>query len=166
TLVELLVVIAIIGILAVVAVPALFKNINKAKIADVEADYSAIKSAVLSYYTDENKLPKYTTTDLGEYMDSLPTKPAIEGKYDIIEATETGSDPISGTTKQSLFLEINGANTTEDQMKKLISDMGNDMVYVKGATNFEESTNESLKEGKGIIIRIKMIDNTSSVTKK
>ena len=58
TLVELLVVIAIIGILAVVAVPALFKNINKAKVADVESDYSAIKSAVLSYYTDNNTLPE------------------------------------------------------------------------------------------------------------
>ncbi len=36
TLVELLVVIAIIGILAVVAVPALFKNIEKGKIAELE----------------------------------------------------------------------------------------------------------------------------------
>lgn len=55
TLVELLVVIAIIGILAVVAVPALFKNIEKAKVADLEADISAIRSAVLSNYADESK---------------------------------------------------------------------------------------------------------------
>ena len=52
TLVEILVVIAIIGILAVVAVPSLFKNIEKAKIAELEADISAIKSAALSYYAD------------------------------------------------------------------------------------------------------------------
>ena len=55
TLVELLVVIAIIGILAVVAVPALFKNIEKGKVADLEADISAIRSAVLSNYADESK---------------------------------------------------------------------------------------------------------------
>lgn len=52
TLVELLVVIAIIGILAVVAVPSLFKNINKAKAADIVSDYSAIKAAVTSAYAD------------------------------------------------------------------------------------------------------------------
>lgn len=57
TLVELLVVIAIIGILAVVAVPALFKNIEKGKVADLEADISAIRSAVLSYYTNNSEYP-------------------------------------------------------------------------------------------------------------
>ncbi|MDK2564760.1 prepilin-type N-terminal cleavage/methylation domain-containing protein [Romboutsia sedimentorum] len=46
TLVELLVVIVIL------AVPALFKNINKAKAADLKADYKAFKSASLYYYTD------------------------------------------------------------------------------------------------------------------
>ncbi|MCI9975615.1 prepilin-type N-terminal cleavage/methylation domain-containing protein [Clostridioides difficile] len=55
TLVELLVVVAIIGILAVIALPALFKNIEKSKIAKLEADVSAIKSASLSYYADESK---------------------------------------------------------------------------------------------------------------
>ncbi|WP_081712310.1 type IV pilin protein [[Clostridium] dakarense] len=57
TLVELLVVIAIIGILAVVAVPALFKNIEKGKVADLESDMSAIRSAVLSYYADNSEYP-------------------------------------------------------------------------------------------------------------
>ena len=57
TLVELLVVIAIIGILAVVAVPALFKNIEKGKVADLESDISAIRSAVLSYYTNNSEYP-------------------------------------------------------------------------------------------------------------
>ena len=43
TLVEILVVIAIIGILAVVAVPSLFKNIEKAKIAEFRGRYKHIK---------------------------------------------------------------------------------------------------------------------------
>ncbi|KPI53616.1 pilin [Clostridioides difficile] len=55
TLVELLVVVAIIGILAVIALPALFKNIEKAKIAKLESDVTAIKSASLSYYADKSK---------------------------------------------------------------------------------------------------------------
>ena len=84
TLVELLVVIAIIGILAVVAVPALFKNIEKAKVADLEADISAIKSATISYVTDNNLLPIDIATTgaadgnaaaikvaLGENLDSI-----------------------------------------------------------------------------------------------
>src|SRR5699024_8435886 len=57
TLVELLVVIAIIGILAVVAVPALFKNIEKGKVADLESDISAIRSAALSVYADTSVMP-------------------------------------------------------------------------------------------------------------
>lgn len=57
TLVELLVVIAIIGILAVVALPSLFKNIEKSKVADLTADINAIRAASLAYYTDENKYP-------------------------------------------------------------------------------------------------------------
>ena len=84
TLVELLVVIAIIGILAVVAVPALFSNINKAKVASVESDYSSVKSAALSYYSDTNKIPVTTTdkaglTILETYMESLPDKADIGG---------------------------------------------------------------------------------------
>lgn len=59
TLVELLVVIAVIGILAVIAVPALFKNIEKGKIADLEYEYDAYKSAALTYYADTGELPYY-----------------------------------------------------------------------------------------------------------
>lgn len=82
---ELLVVIAIIGILAVVAVPALFININKAKVASVESDYSSVKSAALSYYSDTNKIQLAATTDkagltiLETYMESLPDKADIGG---------------------------------------------------------------------------------------
>ena len=66
TLVELLVVIAIIGILAVVAVPSLFKNINKANAADVVADISAIKTAVVAEYADKGAFTPgtYTTEKL------------------------------------------------------------------------------------------------------
>lgn len=160
TLVELLVVIAIIGILAVVAVPALFKNINKAKVADVESDYSAIKSAVLSYYTDKNTFP-ITTTDstgdqsvttnwyekLGDYMDSVPTDSSLNGTYNL---------ELVGT---KLYLSISGANITEEQLTKLTQDIGVEKVYVKaakqsGTASFtaqpEEYTKVILGEGSNI----------------
>lgn len=54
TLVELLVVIAIIGIVVAVATPALFKNINKAKVAELISDYNTIKGGVLEYYSDKS----------------------------------------------------------------------------------------------------------------
>ncbi|NPV28510.1 MAG: prepilin-type N-terminal cleavage/methylation domain-containing protein [Firmicutes bacterium] len=57
TLVGLLVVIAIIGILAAVILSNAFKAIEKSKVAAAEADYRAIKAAVLSAYTDTGTWP-------------------------------------------------------------------------------------------------------------
>ncbi|MGX4601544.1 type II secretion system protein [Faecalimicrobium sp. JNUCC 81] len=54
TLVELLVIIAIIGILAVVSLPALFDNINKAKVSELLSDYNVIKAGIAQYYSDNN----------------------------------------------------------------------------------------------------------------
>lgn len=87
TLIELLVVISIIGILAVVAVPALFKNIQKSKIADLESDYNAIKSAVLSIYTEGNKLayePVHTSNTINEYLEYKIENTPIGGQYYIV----------------------------------------------------------------------------------
>ena len=113
TLVELLVVIAIIGILAVVAVPALFKNINKSKVADLESDYSAIKSAVLSYYTDNNKLPG-VPGNLANDMDSVPVKSALgEGEYTFKESNNifyllVGDETLKSTQDEEEGYENNG----------------------------------------------------------
>ncbi|UWD49344.1 prepilin-type N-terminal cleavage/methylation domain-containing protein [Clostridioides difficile] len=129
TLVELLVVIAIIGVLAVVAVPALFSNINKAKVASVESDYSSVKSAALSYYSDTNKMPAATAdstkpanlNDLNSYMDTLPDKADIGGSYQLF---------LSG---KKLVLQIgvedNGATLTKAQSAKLVSDLGENKIY-------------------------------------
>lgn len=125
TLVELLVVIAIIGILAVVAVPALFSNINKAKVASVESDYSSIKSAALSYYSDTNKIPTGDLTTLESYMESLPDKADIGGKYKLIKVGN------------KLVLQIgtndDGVTLTEAQSAKLLSDIGENKIYTDAA---------------------------------
>lgn len=120
TLVELLVVIAIIGILAVVAVPALFSNINKAKVASVESDYSSIKSAALSYYADENKLPTDIATNLKTYLESDITNSDVGGTYSLVKGADND---------KKLALLITGATLTKEQASKLVSDIGADKVY-------------------------------------
>ncbi|HSQ88647.1 type II secretion system protein [Romboutsia sp.] len=145
TLVELLVVIAIIGILAVVAVPALLKNINKAKVADVESDYSSIKSAVLSYYADKNEMPTTTTEEiegsevttewnkkLADYMDSVPTEAKFGGTYTLDLENNT------------LYLTITDVKATDEQVNKLKDDIGGNKV--------SDITNKTIK--------LELIENT------
>lgn len=72
TLVELLVVIAIIGILAVVAVPSLFKNIDKAKASQVVTNVKALKTEILTEYANSNTDAAIVTTmTTGTYIKDL-----------------------------------------------------------------------------------------------
>ena len=75
TLVELLVVIAIIGVLAVVAVPSLFKQINKAKASDAIAYVSAVKTAAISEYaSNPSSIPTASAVEalVEDKPDSIP----------------------------------------------------------------------------------------------
>lgn len=105
TLVELLVVIAIIGILAVVAVPALFKNIEKGKVADLESDISALRSAVLSYYTDNSEYPIDPGATSGENDDMTPI--FTPDKKTAITGGDTLS-PINNKASLAIFSELEG----------------------------------------------------------
>jgi general secretion pathway protein G len=74
TLVELLVVIAIIAILAAVVAPNAFKTIEKSKVTAIEADYRAVKTATLVYYSDIGQWPGTPTTaedDPGFVVESI-----------------------------------------------------------------------------------------------
>ncbi|MBT2157458.1 pilin [Clostridioides difficile] len=153
---ELLVVIAIIGILAVVAVPALFSNINKAKVASVESDYSSVKSA-LSYYSDTNKIPVTTTdkaglTILETYMESLPDKADIGGKYKLIK--------VGNKLVLQIGTDTEGVTLTEAQSAKLLSDIGKDKIYtgVTGDNFGDELTDTTKIDNKALYIVL--IDNT------
>ena len=127
TLVELLVVIAIIAILAVVAVPSLMKNINKAKAADLVADYSAIKSQVLSNYAD-NTLEDgtYTKTEDGTWLKSKSNN--IIEVQDLSEEAEYSLEITNQTAKLTITAknsdiaskvaaDINGTIDKEDNKK-------------------------------------------------
>ena len=130
TLVELLVVIAIIGILAVVAVPALFKNIEKGKVADLESDISAIRSAALSYYADTSTMPEQS--DILTGSDKICAE--IEGLSNPFKATsyETSMD------KNNLILTIEMPNKiSASGMKKLKQDLGDKL---QGAGNTASET--------------------------
>ena len=156
TLVELLVVIAIIGILAVVAVPALFKNIEKGKVADLESDISAIRSAVLSYYTNNSEYPiDNVTKTQGQTKSQVAKeeKPVIlgkgqrtsenEGTQALLSELEGLSFPYGGSytltgddgtsiakSPATLYLTIttedSSTTISEDGLKKLAQDLALD----------------------------------------
>ena len=121
TLVELLVVIAIIGILAVVAVPALFKNIEKGKIADLEGDISAIRSAALSYYADNSSYP-ISTTDI-----------AVPGSI-ISDELEGLSKPFGGTyTLRRMYISNTDTYNDSPSDKSPSTDKGEVLQLVIGS---------------------------------
>ena len=154
TLVELLVVIAIIGILAVVAVPALFKNIEKGKIADLEADISAIRSAALSVYADTSALPVSTPSSTGMANDNINAE--LEGlSYPFKGTYELALD---SSTPKDLVLNIdlsstaNGKKISANGAKKLSQDLSNITLYKEGNTVANGTTDDVTK------ITIKILD--------
>jgi general secretion pathway protein G len=121
TLVELLVVIAIIGILAVVALPTLFKNIDKAKVADLESDISAIKSATTSYVADKNELPA-TSTDKAAIIENLDGN--LENVSDPYDATYAmSSNTTNGTVTLTVTLRQALSTTASEKITKDLSGM-------------------------------------------
>lgn len=100
TLVELLVVIAIIGVLAAVAVPSLFKNLEKGKVAKLEADINLIKSEILADYADTAKLPTagaITPTGLTNPFTGITY--ALEADGDLIVKISSSDLSTEGRTK-------------------------------------------------------------------
>lgn len=99
TLVELLVVIAIIGVLAVVAVPSLFKQVNKAKASDAVAYISAARTAAISEYVSTSTVP--TATAVEALVEDKPD--SISGSIDIPE-------PAAGATKITMKVTLTKAD--------------------------------------------------------
>lgn len=157
TLVELLVVIAIIGILAAIITPNAFKAIEKGKVAAAEADYKAIKAAVLNYYTDTGTWPPITGDGSsiearmfvtgengggwtkpdgwnGPYLERWPNKNPWGGYYKYVYWT--GSDsPWERPARWIELSDVPGANgnSSTGAAKQLQDDLGEEIVKFDGS---------------------------------
>ncbi|SHJ08997.1 prepilin-type N-terminal cleavage/methylation domain-containing protein [Desulfofundulus thermosubterraneus] len=152
TLVELLVVIAIIGILAAIITPNAFKAIEKGKVAAAEADYKAIKAAVLNYYTDTGQWPGMGSdngsreTEMfvtgvnvpngwnGPYLERWPSKNPWGGYYKFVNWTANDS-PWGSPARWVELSSVPGANgnSSTGAAKRLQDDLGEDVVKFDGS---------------------------------
>lgn len=144
TLIELLVAIAIVGILAVVAVPALFSNIGKAKVANMESDYKAVKAAIIEYYSDKNKYPTGFTSGvfphttgkylygIEDYIDKIPDKCSIGEKYSLV----------NDESKNKIALRILNPKINQRQLDKMIEDFGEKKLFTGAYMYNDIGTNE------------------------
>ena len=103
TLVELLVVIAIIGILAVVAVPSLFKNIDKAKASQVVTNVKALKTEILTEYADGKNdgdvVSAMKETNILSVLELKTNEGKLGESYSVVENGDA--------TDGKVFIEIN-----------------------------------------------------------
>ena len=155
TLVELLVVIAIIAILAAVVAPNAFKAIEKSKITAIEADYRAIKTATLVYYSDTGEWPEDEAAEAGfikearvaspgtqaeidgwngPYLDVWPAKSPFGTGYVFLNNTTTA--PVTDAPIEAIYLKITDLPTTAyDRLK---TDLGEAQVF-QGTVAAEKS---------------------------
>ncbi|MCX7770292.1 MAG: type II secretion system protein GspG [Proteobacteria bacterium] len=70
TLIEVIVVAAIIAVLAGIIVPLVFKEVDESKISKAKADLKTIQTAIMMFYKDNQKWPKYEN-DGGTLVESV-----------------------------------------------------------------------------------------------
>jgi len=102
TLLELLIVIIIIGLLALVIVPNLLSGPARARDSQRKADMRTIKTALESYYNDNNSYPtslQVLTEGTTPYLKTLPTDPKTKQVY---VYTTTGNPPSNYLLKVTL----------------------------------------------------------------
>ena len=146
TLVEILVVVAIVGILAMVSVPSLVQNIDKAKVTRIITKYDAFKKSTIS----NTELKEVTLTDdlknsIIKDVNSIPEQTPIGGKYDL-DSVEGGKHPNKdgdGLEENDTQVSWNIALVIEEtdnskiyitgkQFKQLVKTLGNTNIIIKG----------------------------------
>lgn len=156
TLVELLVVIAIIGILAVVALPSLFSNIQKSKAAELESEYNGIRSASMAFYADNNVVAvgakngdtttaQDGTSALKGYQevfseieglksrgtgDATVYQSSLNGDYSLVTSSENSTPSPTNTWKSTLVITNADIESDSKAAQKLIKDIGSDKVHI------------------------------------
>jgi len=111
TMVELVVIIAIIAILSAILIPAVFNQIQKAKVSRLESELQSLKTAVLQYYADvgswvKNNDIKYLYQDSGET--------GWDGPYTEKDlSASTGENPFAG----EYILDPNGTGDDKYSIK-------------------------------------------------
>jgi len=100
TLIELIIVIVIVGILALVAIPRYFANVEKARKAEALSSMRAIREAIMGYYAANNAYPSpnsfpITVTVDGENVMVVEQPSSTNFSYsynaNTITATHTGA---------------------------------------------------------------------------
>lgn len=102
TLLELLIVIIVVGLLALVIIPNLLSGPARARDSQRKADMRTIKTALESYYNDNNSYPtslQVLTEGTTPYLKSLPTDPKTKQMY---VYTTTGNPPSNFLLKVTL----------------------------------------------------------------
>ncbi|MBA3679451.1 type II secretion system protein GspG [Candidatus Saccharibacteria bacterium] len=124
TLLELLIVIVIIGVLAIIIIPNLISGPARARDSQRKADLRSIKTALESYYNDQNSYPttlEVLTQGAAPYIKTLPTDPKTKAAYIYIPA---GNPPNSYVLKATL------ENSSDKDIKS-----GTTNVYEVSSTN-------------------------------
>jgi len=109
TLIELIIVVVIIGILAVVAIPQYYANIEKARRAEAYSTLSAMRQAELAYYATQSP-PVYkiawpiTATMDGDTVVNLvqPSSPNFTYSMNTVADPCLVATAVTGTTNYSM----------------------------------------------------------------
>jgi type II secretion system protein G len=117
TLLELLIVIVIIGILAVLIIPNLVSGPQRARDSQRKSDLRNIKTALETYYNDNNQYPNTTwKTDLSSgtapYMKTIPQDPKSKADYSY---TPTCAASVCTDYKLSTTFENKGDSQATDK---------------------------------------------------
>ena len=144
TLVEILVVVAIIGILAVVSIPSLLQNIDKAEVARLLSDYDAFKKATINNITSkEVDLSDELKKAIKKDVNAISLETPIGGQYDL-DSVQGGQYPdkdgegLENTeTSWNIALVIEEKDNskisiTGKQFKQLVKTLGNTNIIIKG----------------------------------